>query len=215
MKLAMLGATGFVGTVLIAKAVSEGHQVRVLVRNPNKLQDLGSVDVLAGDMHEPALVQQLVRDTDAVISVAGPPLNGRHDSRSHADAMTYLTDAMRSAGVQRLITVAGAAAKAPGQRLTPAQAALRAVLTVLKPDVIKTKDLELAIVCPIRAELDGAAPASSRPGQPVRARRRVPQPHARYPHRRGRPHRLHPHPATQPSVGPRQPIIASTPRLPG
>ena len=37
MKIAMLGSTGFLGTVLLEKALNAGYQVRTLVRNPAKL----------------------------------------------------------------------------------------------------------------------------------------------------------------------------------
>lgn len=40
MKLAILGSTGFVGTVLIQKALAQGHQIKVLVRSPEKLGSL-------------------------------------------------------------------------------------------------------------------------------------------------------------------------------
>ena len=34
MKIALIGATGFVGTALVAELLQRGHQVTALVRNP-------------------------------------------------------------------------------------------------------------------------------------------------------------------------------------
>jgi uncharacterized protein len=34
MKIAILGSTGFVGQVLLKKALEQGYQIRTLVRNP-------------------------------------------------------------------------------------------------------------------------------------------------------------------------------------
>lgn len=147
MKLAILGSTGFVGKILIKKALVAGHQVKALARSPEKLGDLkDKVEVVQGDMFEPSQLQKLIHDVDAVISVAGPPLTGRHDSNKHGNSMNFVVDAMKAANVDRLITITGAAAKVPGQKLGFKQSLLRVVLSILKPDVIKTKDIELKII---------------------------------------------------------------------
>jgi len=148
MNLAILGSTGFVGTLLIRKALKAGHQVKALARSPEKLGDLkDKVEVVQGDMFNPSALQTLVQDVDAVISVAGPPRTVRHDSEKHAVSTKLLVEAMKSAKVDRLITITGAAAKVPGQKLGFKQSLLRLLLAnVVAPDVIKTKDIELKTV---------------------------------------------------------------------
>jgi len=147
MKLAILGSTGFVGKTLIKKALKAGHQVKALARSPEKLGELQDrVEVVQGDMFESSSLQMLIKDVDAVISVAGPPLTGRHDSNKHGNSMRLIVNAMKAANVNRIITIAGAAAKVPGQQLGIKQALLRVVLNVVRPDVIKTKDIELKIL---------------------------------------------------------------------
>lgn len=148
MKVAVLGSTGFVGTLLIQKALKAGHQVKALARSPEKLGDLkNKVEIVKGDMFDAEALQTLVHDVDAVISVAGPPRQGRHDSEKHAASTRLLVDAMKSAKVDRLITITGAAAKVPGQKLGFKQSLLRLLLAnVVAPDVIKTKDIELRII---------------------------------------------------------------------
>ena len=148
MKLAILGSTGFVGTLLIRKALKAGHQVRALARSPEKLGDLkDKVEVIKGDMFDPATLESLVQGVDAVISVAGPPRTVRHDSEKHAISTKLLVEAMKSARLNRLIAITGAAAKVPGQRLGFKQSLLRLLLAnVVAPDVIKTKDIELKFI---------------------------------------------------------------------
>jgi len=148
MKVAVLGSTGFVGTLLIQKALKAGHQVRALARSPEKLGDLkDKVEIVQGDMFDPAVLQTLVQGVDAVISVAGPPRKVRHDSEKHAVSTRLLTDAMKAAKVDRLVAITGAAAKVPGQKLGFKQSLLRLLLAnVVVPDVIKTKDIELKII---------------------------------------------------------------------
>lgn len=147
MRLAVLGSTGFVGKILIKKALQAGHQVKALARSPEKLGDLqDQVEVIPGDMFDPAAVQLLIQNVDAVISVAGPPRTERHDSNRHANSMHIIVNAMKAANVNRIITIAGAAAKVPGIRLGIRQRLLRILLLRIATDVIKTKDIEVRIL---------------------------------------------------------------------
>ena len=148
MKIALLGSTGFVGTVLLNKALAQGHQVKVLARSPEKLGDAkDKVEIVRGDMFDPAVLESLVQGVDAVISVAGPPMNGKFDVAQHANATKNLVYAMKNFKVNRVITVAGAAAEVPGQKLGFKQSLLRFVLgTFVRPDVIKVKDMELKTI---------------------------------------------------------------------
>jgi len=67
MKVAVLGSTGFVGTLLIQKALKEGHQVRALARSPEKLGDLkDKVEIVKGDMFDTTALGSLVQGVDAV-----------------------------------------------------------------------------------------------------------------------------------------------------
>ena len=38
MKIALIGATGFVGSALLKEPLSRGHQVTAIVRNPDKIE---------------------------------------------------------------------------------------------------------------------------------------------------------------------------------
>ena len=151
MKLAILGSTGFVGTVLLQKALTQGHQIKALARSPEKLGSLKNcMEVVHGDMFDPVVLASLVSGVDAVISVAGPRSarsEGKFDSDHHASYVKLLVDAMKGAKVDRLITIAGVVAKVPGQRLGFKQSLARFLLgSFVMPDVIKTKDIELKII---------------------------------------------------------------------
>lgn len=130
------------------KALETGHQVRALARSPEKLGDLqAQAEVIQGDMFDAAVLKLVVEGVDAVISVAGPPRQGRHDSEEHARSTRLLVEAMQSAEVSRLIAITGAAARVPGQKLGFKQSLLRLLLAnLVAPDVIRTKDLELKLI---------------------------------------------------------------------
>lgn len=144
MKIAVIGATGFLGRAFSTKALAQGHSLRILSRRPE--QSTGGVEIVRGDTFDPAALRELVRGMDAIVSFAGPPRTGRHDSAPYAAAMESLVAAAEEARVDRLVTVAGAAAQLPGERLGWRRSLLRFVLKRVMPDVIRTKDLELHIV---------------------------------------------------------------------
>lgn len=77
-KIAIIGGTGKVGKRIAAKALEEGYQVRMLVRNPEKvtLRD-DRVEVLEGDVQNPEDIQKLLIDCQVVINAFGQPLKGK------------------------------------------------------------------------------------------------------------------------------------------
>ncbi len=151
MKLAILGSTGFVGTVLIPKALAQGHQIKALARSPEKLGNLKNrVEVVQGDMFDPIALASLVSGVEAVISAAGPRSarkEGKFDAEHQASYVKLLVDAMKNAKVDRLITITGVVAKVPGQRLGFKQSLVRFLLgNFVMPDVIQSKDIELKTI---------------------------------------------------------------------
>ncbi|MEU9835288.1 NAD-dependent epimerase/dehydratase family protein [Streptosporangium sp. NPDC048047] len=78
MLVTVTGGTGFVGAHSIAAMVSAGHRVRMLVRDPSKVEraltlllvDPAAVDVVAGDVTDERSVAGAVRGADAVLHAA-------------------------------------------------------------------------------------------------------------------------------------------------
>lgn len=76
MRVLVTGGTGFVGCHTVAALVGHGHRVRLLVRAPERigpaLDPLGvtQVEVVAGDVTNPAAVQQAMGGCDAVVHAA-------------------------------------------------------------------------------------------------------------------------------------------------
>lgn len=63
------GATGYLGGRLAPRLVAAGHRVRCLVRDPRKLRDVpwaGQVEVVRGDVLDPASLDAAMRDVDVV-----------------------------------------------------------------------------------------------------------------------------------------------------
>jgi putative NADH-flavin reductase len=102
MKIALLGGTGFVGSKLLAEAVSRGHQVTVLVRDPLKVALDDHVAALSVEVHDtPALAAALAGHA-AALSAYNPALpHGLEGARS-------IIAAVKLAQVPRLLCVGGA-----------------------------------------------------------------------------------------------------------
>ncbi len=54
MKVALLGATGFVGSALLKEALDRGHVVTAIVRHPEKLEKREGLTAKAGDVYDDA-----------------------------------------------------------------------------------------------------------------------------------------------------------------
>ena len=69
MRLAVTGATGFVGGHLLDAAATSGHSVAALARRPQPPRS--GVEWIAGSLDDRAALEKLVAGADAVIHVAG------------------------------------------------------------------------------------------------------------------------------------------------
>jgi putative NADH-flavin reductase len=109
MKIAVIGASGRAGSRIMKEAVARGHQVTAIARNPDKIESGRGVVAKPGDAGEPAALAPLLKGHDAVISSV------RFVSAKAAN----LIDAVKRAGVKRLLVVGGASSLevAPGVRL--------------------------------------------------------------------------------------------------
>lgn len=118
MKITLIGATGSVGSRVLAEALSRGHQVTALVRDPAKLPARPGLTVVKGDALEAdALAKTL--SGDAVVSSYNPGWTAADIRRKTVDAYKGIVRAAKASGVKRLLVVGGAGTLdvAPGQFL--------------------------------------------------------------------------------------------------
>jgi putative NADH-flavin reductase len=102
MKLIVFGATGGTGRHLLEQALAEGHVVTAFVRNPSKLGlTATNLRLVAGDVMDPAAVEQAMPGHDAVLVMLGAPARSKGLLRS--EGTRNIIRAMEKAGVRRLI----------------------------------------------------------------------------------------------------------------
>lgn len=105
----MTGATGFVGGRLAALLRDAGHEVVALVRNPGAATALAErgVDLVAGDVNDPAALNKAADGADGLFHVAGWYKVGARDTaaawRTNVDGTKAVLDAVRAVKVPRLV----------------------------------------------------------------------------------------------------------------
>ena len=99
MKIALIGATGQVGSRILAEALERGHQLTAIARNTASLAPRAGLKALALDVSEESdkLAAELAGHDVAIISV----------KYSQVDAARIL-EAVKRAGVPRVLVVGGA-----------------------------------------------------------------------------------------------------------
>ena len=119
MKIALIGATGYVGAALLEEALNRGHQVTALVRHPEKLPQHSILSAQRADVHDVASLTEQLRGHDAVLSAFNPGWD-RADIREQFIAGSQaIVAATKAAGTRRLLVAGGAGSLyvAPGQQL--------------------------------------------------------------------------------------------------
>jgi putative NADH-flavin reductase len=104
MRIAVFGANGIIGSVIVAEALERGHEVTAAVRAPEKVvQHHPRLQVVQAQIDDVDSVESAVRRHDAVVDSVGGL--GHENTRISIESMKPLTDGMRRAGVQRLLVV--------------------------------------------------------------------------------------------------------------
>jgi len=153
MNIVLIGATGYVGRVLLQEALQRGHRVTAVARDTSSLQAHAGLTAKPAriDGDAAATVAGLARGHDAVIaSYNAGGWSNPNVGRDTVAGYTQIVEGLKQAGVPRLLVVGGAGSLeiAPGQQVLdqpgfPAEyrdgaEAMRSVLNALREE--KTLD---------------------------------------------------------------------------
>lgn len=103
MKIALFGATGGTGTALIQQALSQGHSITALVRDPAKYAGPDAVTIIEGDARDSVATAKVLEGADVAISTLGN--FNRKPNTEVSDATKTVIAAMEAGGPKRLIVV--------------------------------------------------------------------------------------------------------------
>ena len=108
MKVALLGATGFVGAAVLNEALTRGHTVTAIVRHPEKLEPRERLIPKAGDVYDSDLLAPLIQGQEAVISAFNPGWKDPNLYEDQVRGTTSIIAAVKKAGIRRVLWVGGA-----------------------------------------------------------------------------------------------------------
>lgn len=145
MKLAIIGASGFVGSALLNESLKRGHHVTGIVRHPEQVAVTNAnLTVKQGDAQDADAVAQLVAGHDAVVSAFNPGWTNPNLYNEAVKGFETIEKGTQQAGVTRLLVVGGAGSleAAPGVQFVdlpefpaefkPGAAAARDYLNVIR-----------------------------------------------------------------------------------
>lgn len=120
MKLAIIGASGFVGSALLSESLRRGHDVTAIVRHPEKITVTDTkLTVKQGDAEDADQVAQLVAGHDAVLSAYNAGWTNPNLYDDFLAGSKAIEKGTQQSGVKRLLVVGGAGSLevAPGVQL--------------------------------------------------------------------------------------------------
>jgi uncharacterized protein len=98
MKIAVIGATGNVGTRIVDEALSRGHSVTAIARKVGKFANDRKLNYVASDVAQPEELASVLAGHDVVVSSVGFRVSKPAD----------FLEAVRRSGVERYLIVGGA-----------------------------------------------------------------------------------------------------------
>ncbi len=120
MKIAITGATGFVGTRLVNSLQGNGHQLLIFTRNVNHAQKIypastfPNIEIVAYNPTESGLWQDKISGCDGVVNLAGEPIAERW-SPEHKKAILE----SRQLGTRKIVEAIAKADEKPSVLVNP------------------------------------------------------------------------------------------------
>jgi putative NADH-flavin reductase len=107
MKIALIGASGGSGKEFLKVALNKGHEVKALVRSPEKLKDFKNeaLQITQGDVLNFQAVRKTLEGTDIVVSLFGQVKDS--PANLQTQGTQNLVEAMKKLKIDRIISLSG------------------------------------------------------------------------------------------------------------
>jgi putative NADH-flavin reductase len=109
MKIAIIGASGNIGSRITQEALSRGHDVTAIARHPEQVSEESvSLTIKKGDVLNVAEMAALVRGHDAIVVSYSPGWEPGTNFSQHVEVAQKVLQVAKEAGVKRVLNVGGA-----------------------------------------------------------------------------------------------------------
>lgn len=154
----LIGASGFVGSAILKEALSRGHMVTGVVRNPGNLKVTHpNFTLRQADVSSPALVSEICAQAEVVISAYNPGWTNPNIAGDTLRVYPAILEGVRNSGAERFLVVGGAGSLfvKPGVRMMDAGIipenylpAVRALAKFYLEDLTNEKELDWVYFSP-------------------------------------------------------------------
>jgi len=153
MKIALIGATGFVGSAILNELADRKHEITAIARTP---KDTANATWVAADIFNIDALAEILKGHDAVVNAYNPGWTNPNIYDDFLAGSKAIQEAVKKSGVKRFITIGGAgslyvapdlqAVDTPDfpKEIFPGANAARHYLNIIKEE----KDLDWAFFSP-------------------------------------------------------------------
>ncbi len=107
MKIALIGATGFVGSNILNESANRNHEVTAIARNP-KESELANVNFVKADIFNTEELSEILKNHDVVLSAYNPGWTNPNIYDDFIAGSNAIVEGVKKSGVNRYITIGGA-----------------------------------------------------------------------------------------------------------
>ena|SRR6218665_1547443 len=153
MKIAIIGATGFVGSAILNELADRKHEITAIARTP---KDTANATWVAADIFNVEALAEILKGHDAIVNAYNPGWTNPNIYDDFLAGSKAIQEAVKKSGVKRFITIGGAgslfvapdlqAVDTPDfpKEIYPGANAARHYLNIIKEE----KDLDWAFFSP-------------------------------------------------------------------
>jgi putative NADH-flavin reductase len=105
MKIAIIGATGFVGSAILNELAGRNHEITAIARNP---KDTADAKWVAADIFNIDSLAETLKDHDLVINTYNPGWTNPNIYNDFIAGSKAIQEAVKKSGAKRFITIGGA-----------------------------------------------------------------------------------------------------------
>lgn len=107
-KVAVIGATGFVGKQVVNELSNRGYEVNAIARDSSKIETKDHVTPISADVNNVEELSEVLKGNDAVISAFNAGWTNPNLYNDFLNGSRNIEKAVEESGVKRFITVGGA-----------------------------------------------------------------------------------------------------------